>query len=309
MMKIIFNESRQIYISMINKVQDYIEKHLDEELTVELLAGIASFSSFHFQRIYRQITGESLYSYIKRLRLEKAAFLLATNNNRTIQDIALSLGYSNQSSFAKAFKNKFGMNASKFRTLSENDRMKIIDNINNAHDSTNGKVYDKEIDYTTPMELSVQIIKPIKVVYIRHTGSYKGDSNLFEQLFTKLYSYTSSLDIVKKDSKWFVAYHDFGDLTMEEQLRLSVCMSIDSDVRTNGEFGSMILEGGKYAVGRFTLKPDGYQLAWNYMLSKWLPESGYVPDDRVFFEYYPPEDNINHKEEKIVEIFIPIIPL
>jgi AraC family transcriptional regulator len=295
---------------MINKVQDYIEIHLYEELTVELLANIASFSSFHFQRIYRQITGESLYSYIKRLRLEKAAFLLAANSNKTIQNIALSLGYSNQSSFAKAFKNKFGINASNFRTLSEKDRMIIINNNINLNDnSTNGEVYNKEINYTRPMELSVQIIKPTKVVYIRHTGPYKGDGKLFDQLFTKLYSYTSSLNIIKKDSKWLVIYHDFGDLTMEEQLRLSVCMSIDTDIRTKGEFGSMILEGGKYAVGKVSLKPDEYQLAWNYMLSKWLPESGYVPDDRLFFEYFPPEENINEKEEKIVEIFIPIIPL
>jgi AraC family transcriptional regulator len=75
-MDFISNESRRIYISRINKVQDYIEKHLDEELNVDQLARIASFSSFHFQRIYRQMTGESLYSYIKRLRLEKSVCLI-----------------------------------------------------------------------------------------------------------------------------------------------------------------------------------------------------------------------------------------
>ncbi|WP_432664281.1 AraC family transcriptional regulator [Wukongibacter baidiensis] len=308
-MDFIFNESRQIYISKINKVQDYIEKHLDEELNVGQLAEIAAFSSFHFQRIYRQITGESLYSYIKRLRLEKATFLLLGNKKKSIQDIALSLGFSNQASFAKAFKEKYGVSASKFRLFNESGNMETIDCINQKDVSTNGKVYDSKISYTRPIELSVKSVEETKVVYIRHVGPYKGDSNLFEGLFSKLYSYVSSKNYIRNDSKWFAVYHDFGDLTVEEQLRVSVCMSIQEDVKTDGEFGSMILEGGKYAIGRFLLKSDEYQLAWNYMLSKWLPESGYAPDDRMFFEYYPPQECIENKEEKVVEIFIPITPL
>lgn len=308
-MGFIFNESRQIYISKINKVQDYIEKHLEEELSVVQLAKIAAFSSFHFQRIYRQITGESLYSYIKRLRLEKAVFLLLTNNKRSIQDIALSLGFSNQASFAKAFKGKFGISASQFRCLEESRRIQIINDINKKDISTNGKVYDEKISYTRPVELSVKSMESTKVVYIRHTSPYKGDSNLFQELFSKLYAYISSKNYLKNNSKWFVVYHDFGELTIEEQLRLSVCMSTREEVKTDGEFGRMILEGGKYAVGRFLLKPNEYQLAWNYMLSKWLPESGYLPDDRMCFEHYPPQEYYESKEEKIVEIFIPITPL
>ena len=303
------NESRLIYISKINKVQDYIEKHLEEELSIGQLAKIAAFSTFHFQRIYRQITGESLYSYIKRLRLEKAAFLLLSNNKRSIQDIALSLGFSNQASFAKAFKERCGMSASQFRSLNESGSMQMPNNMNKKDISMNGKVYDEKIRYTRPIELYVKSIEQTKVVYIRHTGPYKGDSNLFEGLFSKLYSYASSRKYIRNDSKWFAVYHDFGDLTIEEQLRLSVCMSTHEEVKTEGEFGSMILEGGKCAVGRFLLKPGEYELAWNYMLSKWLPENGHMPDDRMFFEYYPSQEYYKGKEEKVVEIFIPITPL
>ena len=307
-MNFILNESRLIYISKINKVQDYIEKHLEDELSVGQLSEIASFSSFHFQRIYRQITGESLYSYIKRIRLEKAAFLLLANKKKSIQDIALSLGFSNQASFAKAFKIKFGVNANEFRSFDKSEKSGIIDSIHKKDVSMNGKVYDDKIMYTRPVELSVKSIEPAKVVYIRHTGPYKGDSSLFESMFSKLYSYTSSKGYIRKDSKWYAVYHDFGDITMEEQLRLSVCMSINEEAKTDGEFGSMIIEGGKYAVGKFLLKSDEYQFAWNYMLSKWLLESGYTPDDRMFFEYYPPQEYKN-KEEQVVEIFIPITPL
>lgn len=84
-MELILNESRQVYISKINKVQDYIESHIEDELSITQLANVASFSEFHFQRIFKMMTGECLYSYIKRLRLEKAIFFLRSNNKVRLQ--------------------------------------------------------------------------------------------------------------------------------------------------------------------------------------------------------------------------------
>ncbi|MFP4698474.1 MAG: GyrI-like domain-containing protein [Eubacteriales bacterium] len=304
-MKYILNESRQIYISKINAVQDYIEKHLDLDLHIEQLAQIASFSVFHFQRIYHQITGENLYAFIKRLRLEKAAFLLLSNKSLSISDIAISVGFSNQSSFAKAFKKRYEINASQLRCLEDLE----LNNIKENENSINGKVFYENERYNIPMELTFKSMEPTKVIYTRYVGFYKGNSDLFMKLFSKLYNYVNMKNLIRNDSKWFVAYHDFGDLTADNKLRLSVCMSIDENVEEIGEFGHMSLEGGRYAVGRFLLKPDEYQGAWNYMFSKWLPESGYVPDDRICFEHYPVEDCIENKEGRIVEIFIPISPL
>lgn len=303
-MDFILNESRQVYISKINMVQDYIENHLEDELRIEDLARIASFSEFHFQRIYRQITGESLYSYIKRLRLEKAIFLIRSNKRLALLDIALSVGFSNHASFAKALKERYKVSASTIRRLDNQEMEKLIDEI-----SMNGKVYTEKTTYNIPIELTLRIINPTKVLYIRHTGAYKGNSDLFMNLFTKLYNFACKKKVVSPETKWFTVYHDFGNLTMEERLRLSVCMSIKDKMIGSGEFGSMDLAGGQYAVGRFLLKSDEYQRAWNYMLSKWLPESGYIPDDRFCFEYYPPEACSVEKEERFVEIFIPITPL
>lgn len=308
-MDLILNESRQIYISKINIVQDYIEKHLEEELHVEQLAKIASFSVFHFQRIYRQITGESLYSFIKRLRLEKAVFLMRSNKRLSISDIALLVGFANQASFAKALKRRYGINASQIRNLNDFELAKLNDDLRSNDNSINGKVFYEKKYYNIPMELSIKLMESTKVIYIRYMGSYKGNSDLFMDLFSKLYAYTSSENLIQNNSKWFAVYHDFGDLTMEDKLRLSVCMSIADDIEGVGEFGSMHLEGGKYAVGKFLLKEDEYQGAWNYMFSKWLPESGYIPDDRICFEHYPEEEFLEDKDGRVVEIFIPISPL
>jgi AraC family transcriptional regulator len=302
-MELNLNESRRVYISKICEVQDYIESHLEDELCTAQLAKVASFSEYHFQRIFKQITGESLYSYIKRLRLEKAVFFLRGNRQLAIQDIACRVGFLTQASFAKAFKERYGMSAREIRKMNDSEMSRLVNEM-----STNGKVLREEIHYNIPIELTIKTIDPIEVVYLRHTGSYKGNSDLFTKLFSRLYSYASKKGLVNLRTKWFAVYHDYGDLTKEEKLRLSVCMSVESNWVSQGEFGCMEIAGGKYAVGRFSLYTDEYQSAWSYMVSKWLPESGYMPDDRLCFEYYPPQECENDSR-RIVEIFIPITPL
>ena len=293
------NLSTDVYTESINRVQDYIESHLDDDLTVTQLAKIASFSKFHFQRIFRLITGESLYGYIKRLRLEKSVFMLCTNPKRTIQDIALSSGFSNQASFAKALKEYYGMSASALRKQSLLETEMIIKMRNN------GKALNTERSYNEPMDFKIEVISATRVLYIRHVGPYKGDSDLFQNLFNELYIYAKELDLLDGKNKWFVMYHDFSELTEDEKLRMSVCVSIEREIRPKGKFGLTQIEGGKYAIGRFKVKPDEYQAAWNMMLLKCIPDHKLIPDDRVSFEYYPPCDEIQN-ESRVVEIYVPI---
>ena len=299
-MDVILNYSRKEYILRINMVQDYIEKHLNQELRVSELASIASFSEFHFQRIYKMMTGESLYSYIKRIRLEKAVFLLRTNKSISIEEIAYTTGFSNQASFAKALKESFGLNGSRIRALSEEKLIQLLDD-----NSRNGKVLDYDRGYNLPIGIYVKIIEPIPVLYLRHTGAYKGDGDLFRNLFEKLYSYGSRKGLISEKTQWFVVYHDFGEITDHSKLRLSVSMSLEDEYTATEEFGVTEISGGKYAVGKFILREDEYQGAWNYIFCKWLPESGYVPCDKPCFEYYPVSNNCM-EGLKEVEIWIPV---
>ncbi len=90
------------YIARINRVIDYIEKNVDKDLSLEVLAGVACFSSFHFHRIFKAIVGETLNQFINRIRLEKSATQLMSNPNKTITDIAFDCGFSGSASFARS---------------------------------------------------------------------------------------------------------------------------------------------------------------------------------------------------------------
>jgi AraC family transcriptional regulator len=74
--------NRLEYEKRVNRVIDHVREHLGEALSLERLAQIAAFSPFHFHRIFRAITRETLSTSIQRLRLERAAVALIHHPRR-----------------------------------------------------------------------------------------------------------------------------------------------------------------------------------------------------------------------------------
>ena len=106
----------QDYSDCINHVMRYIREHISEPLDREMLAGIAGFSVPHFHRVFTSHVGESAISYIRRIRLERAARKLRMGAV-DITEVALAAGYDTHAAFGKAFKQQFGLSPSEFRQL------------------------------------------------------------------------------------------------------------------------------------------------------------------------------------------------
>jgi len=109
------------YRERITKIIDYIHNNLDSSLTTESLAGIAFLSKSHFKKVFKEISGENISDYVKRTRLAKAHFMLLHNQHRSITDIAFETGFSSSASFARAFKQYYGISASDLRKDNENE--------------------------------------------------------------------------------------------------------------------------------------------------------------------------------------------
>ena len=96
------------WLDRMNCAMDYIEEHLDGEISYEEIARLACTTACHFQRMFPFVTGVTLSEYIRRRRLTLAAFMLQTTDAKVI-DVALQYGYESQAAFTRAFKNLHGV--------------------------------------------------------------------------------------------------------------------------------------------------------------------------------------------------------
>src|SRR5258708_19710048 len=98
-------QSFQDYSECIDTVQQYIREHISEPLNREILAAVASYSVPHFHRIFTGCVGENIATYVRRVRLERAAQKLRLGAVH-IMDVALTPGYKTHPAFCKAFKHQ-----------------------------------------------------------------------------------------------------------------------------------------------------------------------------------------------------------
>lgn len=337
-MKKTFQE--QEYTARINRVMDYIQSNLNQSLSLGELAKIACFSPYHFHRIFSSFTGETLNNFIQRLRMEKAVSLLKTNPRKSITEIAFDAGFASSASFARLFKECFGMSATEMRAGGYKNFSKIrkADSKNGKSKSKNGKDTDSPLGYIlndesngganrsdenvtiTKRRNSMSIPKNVNVIvkdmpsmtvaYVRHTGPYKGNDKLFADLWAKLSKWAGPRGLMEQpDLKVLNIYHDDPEITDETNLRMSVCMTVPPETKVDGEIGKMEVAAGKYAMAHFEIGVEEFQAAWDYVYGQWLPKSGYQPGDGPCYELClkDPKDHPEHKYT--VEICVPVQPL
>ena len=103
-----------IRISIINELTYWIENHLEEPLNVKRVASKSGYSQWHLQRIFKDVTGDSLAYFIRKKRLQNAASELK-QSKRTIAEIAYQYQFDSQQSFTRAFKKMFSKTPSDYR--------------------------------------------------------------------------------------------------------------------------------------------------------------------------------------------------
>jgi AraC family transcriptional regulator len=99
-----------------NQVRDYIEEHLDDDISLMTLAELARLSPFHFARVFKQSFGQPPQRYLTLRRIERAKELLR-QPDLSVTRIGLDVGFSDTSSFSAAFHRETGVTPTDFRRV------------------------------------------------------------------------------------------------------------------------------------------------------------------------------------------------
>jgi AraC family transcriptional regulator len=293
--------TKELYQTRINEAIDYINDNLSEKLSIDDICQAACFSTYHFHRIFKAFTGESLYAFVNRLRVEKAAYFFLTRK-LSVTEVALLVGFNDTAVFARAFKKRFGCSASDWKKQNS----KIHQDFSAERDYYKRKV-DCADQSLKPHSLVVTAMEETNFMYIRYTGAFSGNSKLFaglhEQLLDELNKEAVSW---RQDAGFFVVYHDSAGITEERQLRISYGVLADSGKNSDSILGSFIIEKNYYLIAEFLLDNDEYGKAWSTLYRDILPDSGYEPVDGYCFENYADDCYDSQTGKTLVRIGIPV---
>jgi len=98
----------------IREAAEVLESSIEEPPSIQQLARMAGINTTKLKYGFRCILGNTVFGYINQLRMQEALMLLR-ETDRTVEDIALSVGYGSLSSFSTAFKRQFGLKPSSVR--------------------------------------------------------------------------------------------------------------------------------------------------------------------------------------------------
>jgi AraC family transcriptional regulator len=296
--------NREEYVRRLNRVLDHIETHLGEELSLEELAAVAAFSPFHFHRVFLAMVGEPLGAFIRRLRLERAAFVLVTRPRLPVTQLALESGFGSSAAFARAFKERFGLSATEYR--SKNCKA----NGKQGKAQEGGAVYAALRWVDGPpadakeeaMECRIEEMKALRAAYVRRLGPYDHSA---AEAWEVLCRWAGPRGLLGPGAMLFGLSYDDPETSPAQQLRYDACLAVGPQVKAEGEVGLMELPAGKVARFHYEGPGEGIIGVYKRIYGDWLPGSGFVPAPRPPLEIYlkSPEDN-----HFVLDICLPVEP-
>src|SRR5262245_11838829 len=302
--------SRQEYTRRVNRVVDHVRQHLgDDDLSLATLARLAAFSPFHFHRIFRGVTGETVFGFIQRLRIEKAALALRHDEERSVLDVALDHGFSSAATFARAFRARFGTTATAWRerpTAQDRKTSKAIGKPRKA--SAARKADTDRRGKEVAMNVQVRESPPYHVAYMRYVGPYGAHG--IPELWMKLRTWVDARGLGAPDSITLGRAHDDPPVTAPERCQYDACVVVPPEFVPDRSVSLMDVAGGRCAVAPFEGSAHEIQGAWDRIFSSWLRSSGYQPDDRPCFELYRGDPMKGARSGAFrCELHVPIRPL
>ena len=275
---------RDEYARRVDRVIDHIRDHLADELPLAALARVAAFSPFHFHRVFRGVTGETVAGFVQRLRIEKAA-----------------------AAFARAFRARFGMSATAWRAGgAERWRRrwrKADQQLRKAGKAARGRRRQ-----TRRMSVRVTEMPALRIAAMRYVGPYGARGIL--ALWQRLRAWAAGHDLGPGPRvKLGIAYDD-PSITAPERCRYDAGVVVPPDFVPDRLVAIVDVPGGLYAVAGFVGTAHEIEGVWDRVFAGWLPGSGYEPDDRPCYEVYRGDPTVDDRRGVFrCELHLPVRPL
>ena len=256
----------------IEKAIKYIEKNLNEQLDLNAIAKVASYSPYHFSRVFKQTTGENINNMIKRLRLSQSTHKLMYQKSAVTQ-IGLNIGYETPSSFNKAFKQLFGMSPTKYKEKTKLNLEKYIQ------------------DLQTHPEI-INIPNDIIVLSERFLGEYNDAAICAWNNIIKTVD-SNKNHIVFDKKRYFGLCFDNPQITRYNQMRYEACITLN-EKEAKYIRKTKILPKGQYAI----LNHEG-----NYddLYDVWLQFYSWIYNQNLQLDNVPPIEEYLESPKDILQ--------
>jgi len=253
------------YRQRMNRVIDFLHRHLDQNIRIDDLADVAHLSPHHWHRIYTAMQGETVANTLKRLRLERAANSLA-NTTTSIRAIAETAQYSTPEAFGRAFKSVYNMTPAAYREQGSHNEFKNA-NIMDDHER---------------FEVAIDTLDYADCAMVRHSGSYMQINHAMGTLFGAL----AEQQLLNENSSMMAVFFDDPELVPESELRSAACSPINSDTVLAEPLEKTTLFQGHYAKLLYTGPYADMKDAYQWLYGTWLPNSGLSLADAPAVEQY-----------------------
>lgn len=274
----------------------YIQTHLDQSLPLSALADVADMSAYHLQRVFSQVMGESPAAYVRRLRLEQAAFRLLLHDS-PIVDIALDCGFASHETMARAFRRRFGVTPSHYR---RRQQFALASQLQRT-----GKPGEAE---HLPYHLSstrVRRLSPLKIAFIRATGPYE---QVDPELWNKLKVWSARQGHNARQVLLGIG-HDSPSVTHPSRLRFDACISAPHNAVPRGDIRIAHLPPLLCAVtthvGPYQSLPAAYGDLFSTLIG--LPRHQIVGLPAI--EFYRDAEILTQRDISRTDIHIPVVPV
>ena len=280
----------------IYQVYDKIQNDLDHKISLNQLAFFSNYSYFHFHRIFKSSTGESIKKHITRLRLEKAAYELRISQMPIIE-IALESGFLSHEAFTRAFKRLFHLSPTEYRKkyssikkekILDTDWINIIPNSIKLHE-----IYSKTID-------------SFRIAYVRKFGSYQElPGPLPNAKETKiLIKFIDKMKLSPNNHKWIGVSNDDPSITKSEKIRFDLGITVGTNLPTYESVGYQMINGGRYLITRHRGSYNELESVYHFLIYEYPTKYKIKIRNEMPFEVYL--NPFETQKVKITDIYIPI---